>query len=87
MWGYMNIIQEKDIELYNKKYKEITYEDGSAILRYFNEKYKMWATLKFKPSEYDDSKSIESLKLATRNALIGTILSWIVFSIMIQFTM
>jgi hypothetical protein len=47
----MNIIREEEIELYNKKYKQITFENGEQILKKYNSKSKIWVTLKFATEE------------------------------------
>lgn len=63
----MNIINEEEIELYNKKYKQITYENGEQKLKKYNSKSKLWVTLKFSTEE--NSLIIESLINTVVNAL------------------
>jgi hypothetical protein len=55
----MNIINEEEIELYNKRYKQITYENGDQKLKKYNCKSKIWVILKFAKEE--NSQIIESL--------------------------
>jgi len=67
------IINEEEISLYGKQYKQIAYNTGETILKRFDEKSKMWVILKFQPDAYDDTNNIEMIKTTTKNALINTI--------------
>jgi len=64
---------ENIIMLYGKEYKIIINSDGEEALKRYDEKSKMWVTLKFKPSTFNDTEAVDLLKLTTRNALFGTI--------------
>ena len=75
------IINEEDVYINGKTYKEITYEDGEQILKRYNEKYKMWVILKFKPDDYDDTHNINQIKVTSKNLLINAIQYWIAFFI------
>lgn len=64
-----NVVGEKEIVLYGRKYKEITYDNGEVVLRQYNPKYKMWVNLRF--SKEDDSEIIHNLKNMVTNVLFS----------------
>lgn len=66
------IIEETEIEIRGKKYKQITYEDGEVVLKQYYPQFKMWAVLRF--SQKDDTEALEKLKLITKKAMLNTIL-------------
>lgn len=64
-------MQEETINLYGKTYKQITYDTGEQILKRFDDKYKMWVTLRFTQDE--DTNVLNLIKQTTKNALLNTI--------------
>lgn len=44
-------MKEQTIYLYGKQYKEITYDDGSIVLKRYSQQYNTWITLQFSQTE------------------------------------
>ena len=53
------------INIYEKQYMKTIY-NGETVLKKYNEKYKMWVTLSFSPTE-----NIDNIKQITKSCMIA----------------
>ena len=65
------IVSKKNIELYNKLYKEITFKDGRVILKRFDKEKNIWITLKF--TNENDTETVKKIKFITKDVLLKNI--------------
>lgn len=64
-------MQENSIRLYDKQYKEITYDNGNVVLKRYSAQHRMWVTLQF--SQVEDIDNIKKVTLSCLRSSVSAL--------------